>query len=110
MFLFSTFKYSLIYLNHYKNCSLLKAKKKFSSINYDSTKNDRIIIFYPEFLGIGYETTNEIKSHNLNKIISINILKSCVIIYTTSIFFLFPEQIVIHITTVINLFHQTKMF
>jgi hypothetical protein len=102
MFLFSTFKYSSIHLNQFKNYSSLKAKKKFSSINYDSTKNDRIIIFYPEFLGIEYEHKNEINSYSLNKIISMNILKTWAIIYTTSICFLFPEQILIHLITVTN--------
>nr|UXY87787.1 hypothetical protein CcurKRNrm2_p096 [Cryptomonas curvata] len=113
MFLISTFRPSLKCYKYFNGYSLLKAKKNFFTSNYDSAKNDRMLIFYPEFLGIEYKNKkniDRINLRNLTMITSINILKSLIVMYTTSIFYLFPEQVIFHLIKVNNFIYKLYFF
>nr|UXY88291.1 HAN_1g46 [Cryptomonas curvata] len=95
---------SLQFFKISKSYSKLKVKKSFISSDYNSTKNEKKISFYPEFLGVTNKnkTITLISKLNFNffsKIIFLNTLKSCIIIYSIGTFFIFREKIFFQITT-----------
>ena len=98
----------------YKNSFYIMSKKNFISKNFNFEKNEKKIVFYPEFLGIEYE--NKIKKKKLSNInslakkIILNNLKSWILIYTIGIFALFPEKIILQISMAITHICKSSYF